>query len=52
MKPPEKVKLEGVVLLGFAEKKSSSNVEMVDFWTFGLKTASKQVVGRQAGLEF
>jgi hypothetical protein len=29
--------------LGFVEKKSSSKVEMVDFWTFWLKTTSKQV---------
>jgi hypothetical protein len=36
LKPPEKGKLDGVVLLGFAEKKSSSKVEMVDFWTFWL----------------
>jgi len=43
LKPPEKGKLDGVVLLGFAEKKSSSKVEMVDFWTFWLKTTSKQV---------
>ncbi len=43
MKPPDKGKLDGVVLLGFAEKKSSSKVEMVDFWTFWLKTTSKQV---------
>ena len=31
MKPPEKGKLDGVVLFGFAEKKSSSKIEMVQY---------------------
>ena len=47
LKPPEEDKLDGMVLLGFTEKKSPSKIEMVDFWTFRLKTTSKQVAGSQ-----
>jgi hypothetical protein len=43
MNPPEKDKLDGVIFLGFVEKKSPLKIEMVDFWTFRLKTTSKQV---------
>jgi hypothetical protein len=39
-----------VVLLGFAEKKSPLKIEMVDFWTFRLKTTSKQVRSASAPL--
>jgi len=32
-----------VVFLGFVGKNSPLKIEMVDFWTFRLKTTSKQV---------
>ena len=35
LKPPEKDKLDGMVLLGFAEKKSPLKIEMVNFGHFG-----------------
>ena len=46
LKPPVKEKLDGVVFLGFADKKSPLKIEMVGLWTFRLKTTSKQVLYR------